>query len=250
MVLAAGEAGDIIKSTGTELEAQPDVTAAVAVSIKHITFDDSTGTLTFVKENGEVILAQGLPTDTNAPEGEKGKQGLEGPRGRNGRPGKDGRPGDQGCPGRKGDRGMMGPTGHTGPIGVTGNTGSIGPTGNTGPVGATGERGEEPEYRTIPNPDGGLDIGGLELVIGTGRKTQWGRYRDDGTSAVADVRFHEAFERVCSGFFVFFRNGSDIQAQEYTIDENQITLEAALVHVDLPVPLADTWDFYWMAIGD
>lgn len=122
-------------------------------AIAQIGFNKRTGTLNFIRHNGEVVEVSGFLTLGQMGEGPRGDKGPRGKKGRDGRIGRDGKKGKTGCEGpigptgEAGNKGLDGNDGETGvtgymgcpgPIGLRGDTGEDGDVGNMGPVGPAG----------------------------------------------------------------------------------------------------------------
>lgn len=113
-------------------------------------FDDSTGTLKFVRRNKDVVEIHSFLRQADfgvGPQGPRGEAGFDGEDGEDGEEGEDGEtgcaglPGPEGRQGEVGDRGLEGPIGLTGPAGPRGERGPRGPQGPEGLIGFAGTRG-------------------------------------------------------------------------------------------------------------
>lgn len=133
LVGARGKAGDKVSFTGDGLTTQEESLDA-NVKLESGTLDSTTGTLSLLLSNGDVLKVEGFLTPNSAGQGAPGVQGLPGRDGIDGLDGRDGEKGATGCQGPAGPRGVAGPQGERGPQGVQGPT---------GPQGLTGQRGDD-----------------------------------------------------------------------------------------------------------
>jgi hypothetical protein len=231
-------------------------------------FDRDSGTLTLTVGDA-IVQARGLPTEQTLPSGPIGPRGREGKAGTQGRNGRDGAPGIQGCQGPKGDRGPKGATGATGERGIQGPVGDLGPTGPIGPTGPAGIDGEEPEYfpgirnslgshTFVDIDDEGNTIQGESpfiRMVRSGAMLEWGRYVSDTGTEDVTVLFSQAFVNRVTGVFIFWTNPNSYQAQNYELGEF-IEIDSDIGGFTIGVsgsptlPLTDTWDFQWLALGD
>lgn len=260
------ETGDYIQQTTQGLKpSTPSKTPNEHLSAFELDFDSESGTLT-LNLNGVVRRVSGLPTQLNLPAGPIGPRGREGMPGTPGRNGRNGAPGEQGCQGPKGDRGPKGATGSTGERGQQGPIGPIGPTGPTGPKGDSGSDASEAEYREgTVNENGSHVSAPLDEVQGEnpfirmpGRDPMiaWGHCVSAGdvTGAVS-VNFSRAFVNRVSGLFLFFTDPNSFQANNYAMPQYiEIDDDIGGFTVGLTgnptLPLADQWDFFFLALGD
>lgn len=110
-------------------------------------YNDSRGTLTMIRQNGDTIEVTGFPTTaqlSNAMRGRKGRRGLPGRDGRDGITGNTGKAGCDGGPGPlglDGEEGGAGEDGPDGPQGLMGRRGINGLEGDDGPDGRVGDDG-------------------------------------------------------------------------------------------------------------
>ena len=143
---------DGLQATITEEETVEFVSGETDSSsqIASVSFDSKSGTLVFVRKNGEQIQVPGFLILQNMGRGKIGAKGYKGTSGLDGRNGLDGADGTCGCDGESGLQGIKGvagaagadgPTGPTGPRGATGSKGETGDKGPTGPTGRQGARG-------------------------------------------------------------------------------------------------------------
>lgn len=258
--------GDFVQNTSEGLKLlTPGTTPNEQLESFALDFDRQSGTLT-VNINGVVRRVSGMPTELNLPSGPIGPRGREGTPGNPGRNGRDGAPGIQGCQGPKGDRGPKGATGPTGERGEQGPIGPIGPTGSQGERGLPGNDGEEPEYFVgVRNEAGSNTTEPLDEVQGenpfirmrqTGAMIQWGRCISAGdVTGTVSVNFTREFTNRVTNLMLFFNDPYSYQAQNYDTPE-YTELDADIGGFSIGVkgtptlPLADQWDFFWIAMGD
>jgi hypothetical protein len=263
---ANSQPGDFVQSTTEGFKAlTPGSTPNEQLENFDLEYDKQTGVLT-VKINDVTRRVTGLPTELNLPRGQIGQRGREGRPGEGGRNGRDGGAGIQGCQGPKGDRGPKGATGATGERGIQGVIGPIGPTGNTGITGPAGINGEEPEYSVgVRNEAGSNTTDPGDTVDGqnpflrmprSGAMIEWGRSITLGSvGGDAAVTFSRAFTNRVTGLLIFFTDPTSYQAQNYVIREytpidDDIGGFSIGVSGSPTLPLADLWDFTWIAFGD
>lgn len=106
-----------------------------------VEYDSVDGTLVFIKNNGNVIKMDSLPTISKFGTGFTGARGNQGRDGQAGYEGQDAIQGCRGCPGLPGTQGLFGDTGKTGTDGYQGPRGRDGCSGQIGQRGNTGEQG-------------------------------------------------------------------------------------------------------------
>lgn len=237
------DTGDVVTTEGNNLVNKKNVVPVGDAAVKDGRFDTTTGTLFLTLGDDSTLVIDGLPTEQTIGTGPKGDRGMPGKEGRPGRNGKDGRDGEQGCPGPKGDKGEIGPTGPEGPQGEKGDTGAQGLQGPQGETGPKGEPGQEPVYVYGANAS-------YEYTIQHGRVMAWGHYQSDGSTNVADVRYPQATTRLTQTIVCFFANPQSVQAQNYEIEAQTNEGFALRVPDTFSLPLADDWDFQWIALGD
>lgn len=263
---ANSDSGDFVQNTDEGLKLlNPGTTPNEQIEGIQLDYDKQSGTLV-LNLNGNVARATGLPTEQNLPRGQQGLRGREGNPGTSGRNGRDGAPGIQGCQGPKGDRGPKGSTGPTGERGLQGVVGPIGPTGATGERGPSGSDGEEPEYFVgVRNEAGSNTTDPLDEVQGenpfirmrrTGATIQWGRVISTGdVTGTVSVNFTREFTNRVTNLMLFFTDPYSYQAQNYDVPE-YTPLDADIGGFSIGVkgsptlPLSDSWDFFWIALGD
>ena len=234
---------DVVKTSNGRLQSEQNVVPIGDAAVKDGRYDTTTGTLMITLGDDSTLVVEGFPTEQSIGTGPKGDRGGAGKEGRPGKNGKDGSEGPQGCPGAKGDKGEIGPTGPEGPIGLTGEQGIQGIQGPQGDQGPKGEPGQEPVYIYS-------EAGSEERTIQYGRVMLWGHFQADGSSNTADVRYPQATTRLTQTIVCFFANPQSIQAQNYEIEAQTKEGFALRVPDSFALPLADEWDFQWIALGD
>ena len=142
--------------------------AAGSVRITDVSYDDTTGQLTFTYDDGNTFVTP----DIRGEQGIRGLQGVEGPEGPAGEAGRDGSTGPRGPQGQMGLPGVQGEDGPAGPRGFRGEQGVQGPEGPAGPEGPQGDIGPQ----GIPGPRGEQGLPGAQGADGAvGQRGPQGR---------------------------------------------------------------------------
>lgn len=159
IVVVGGNDGDkIVVGQDGPLTTAPAPSASDLVVV-HTVYSSQTGTLTFVRQNGDTESVTGFPTTAQLLGAKRGRKGRRGLAGRDGRDGETGNTGPNGCDGVKGG---VGADGDYGDDGEDGPDGAQGLMGRRGPKGEEGYEGKEGEV----GPDGVIGNPGPSCIVG------------------------------------------------------------------------------------
>jgi hypothetical protein len=237
------QSGDVVTQQEGKLGTERNIIPVGAGSIVSGRYDATTGTLHLNLGDGRTLVIKGFATEQTVGLGPKGNRGPLGKDGRVGKNGLNGREGLQGCPGVKGDKGEIGPNGTQGPEGPVGEPGNQGIQGSKGVRGPTGNPGQEPIYVYGTTSS-------QEHTVQHGRVMLWGHYMHDGSVNIADVRYPQATSRLTQTIICFFSDSQSMQAQNYSIEAQTNEGFTLRVPDSFILPLSDSWDFQWIALGD